>query len=119
LIAPFALIVGSVDYSFASENTTYMFSASFSYDFADTTVLNCIANASRILSRYELDRNQYTESDESGKRAVIFGWSEDAKSTIAIECDSENNTSQLNYATYTDSHEKSLEIYNKIESDDW
>jgi len=55
----------------------YSYSQSYNYDFRNSSVVNCIANATKVLTQFGLDKKINTNASEDGKFASVWGWSEE------------------------------------------
>ena len=113
------MLLFSPGMALSEEWKTSSYSQRYEYDFSDTTIVNCIANASLVLAEYNLNTGQNTVSNKDGSISFIFGWSKDLKTNVEIGCDSKENMTYLTYASYTNEPEKAFDEFISISKESW
>ena len=118
LIAPIALASGS-QAADKQGYANYSYSQSYNYDFRNSSVVNCIANATKVLTQFGLDKKINTNASEDGKFASVWGWSEDMRMTAEIECNATENESNLVFASYTDNSDSAFQFFERLREAKW
>ena len=119
LAAPNAFLAHSAAAERQLAQTNYVYSQSYDYDFKASTLINCIAGATKVLAEYKLDKGINTDSSDDNKYASVYGWNEDERITVTIQCRVKENETVLTIANYTDNGKKAYELFEKIREARW
>ena len=100
------------------ENVVY--TESYNYKFEDEKdVSNCLNRATVALTKNALSTGLQSHTDEDRRFGYVYGWSSDGTATAEIDCDMDENESNLVYARYSDDQDATFELWKAIRDARW
>ncbi len=97
----------------------YTFKQEYSYDFKQSSIIGCIAGATKVLVQYGLDLDLNSDTSKDNRQAYVWGYSKDGRSGGTIECNADENETILMYSNYTDDGKGAWELFQKISQTSW
>ena len=97
-----------------------MYTTSYNYEFKEEKdVSGCITRATVALTKHGLSNGLKTDSNEDGRFGYVYGWNADSTATAEIDCDMDDNESNLSFSRYSDEPEATWEMWKRLRDARW